>query len=335
MDVSIIIPTKNRSSILEETLHSIYTKQIYNLNNLEVIVINDGEELPVVLSQKYPSVKIIKNTSNGAASARNMGAEVAQNELLLFIDDDILIGEDCIKKHVEIHSRYKRCIVSGTWNYDKTMLELFKSTHFGRYKLINDYKPLAIKEERSISPNLYKTDSLASFNMSILKTDFSILGGFNTHFPFAGCEDQEFTIRAKEIGFLLLLDCSNININNEKDRTDMEKWLVRQFTGIQGYALMCELFPFKKSERLNTENNYIKMSDTTKLKLKKSLKYILAKKIPLNTIKYLTKICEQLNITDSILFKCYNLLCGLYLYKGFQYSLKYNVDQFKRLSHKG
>ncbi|MGP8217429.1 MAG: glycosyltransferase family 2 protein [Bacteroidia bacterium] len=322
MNVSIIIPTKNRASILEEAISHLFTVQKYPLENFEVIVVNDGDLLPGKLLQRYPNVKIIKNNGSGAGNARNTGADIAKNELLLFIDDDMLIGDNCISLHIELHKKFDRALVSGSWVYGQSMINLLVSSPFGRYKLKYDYKSLEGKNENMIAPGIYSTNSLASFNLSIYKKDFWELGGFNVNFPFAGCEDQEFTMRAIAKGYKLLLDANNICINNEKDRIDLNKWLMRQYTGVQGYVLLCDLFPFRKKEVLYYENAPINSGDSLRLKLKKEAKYMLSSNIVLPVILYITRLSEKLKINDSFLFRLYNALCGLYLYKGFRYSCK-------------
>jgi glycosyltransferase involved in cell wall biosynthesis len=321
MKVSIVIPTKNRVGVLEETIAHILTRQNYPQDKLEIIIINDGEEFDDSFRQKYPGVKIQKNKGAGAASARNTGAELATNELLLFIDDDILIAKNCIERHVKLHELYKESIVSGTWKYDDSLVANFKKTAFGRYKLLYDYQPDKI-DKGLVADGVYSIECLASFNLSIIKADFNRIGGFNLKFPFAGCEDQEFTMRAKEIGFALLFDTLNISINNEKDRANLDKWLNRQYTGVQGYVMLCDIFPYKKQEKLYLENAPISKNDSLNLKLKKTGKYWLSINASLILIKGMTRVLEKIGIEDKVLFKLYNTLCGLYLSKGFRYSYK-------------
>ena len=327
MNVSIIVPTRNRNETLEETIAHINHTYSTHLteNKLEIIIVNDGETSLDNLKQRYQNLKILKNERPGAGNARNTGAKLAKNELLLFIDDDILIGTDCIEKHVNGHNTYTRSLISGTWTYNDSIIDKFKSTPFGRYKLENDYTTLKEKRENLVVNSIYTCDSLASFNLSVLKSDFVELGGFDPGFPYAGCEDQELTMRAKEKGFTLLLDISNINIHNEKDRVDMDKWLMRQYTGIQGFVALCNLFPYRKKDALYSENTPINRGDSLGMKLKKAVKFLLAMNLPLSLIKQLTALLESMKASDSLLFKLYNLLCGLYIYKGFRYSYKTEI----------
>ena len=62
MKISILIPTKNRLSILRETLYNIYYVNKLPKEDFEVIVSNDGDDDLSVLSEEFPfeNLKIVK-----------------------------------------------------------------------------------------------------------------------------------------------------------------------------------------------------------------------------------------------------------------------------------
>lgn len=317
MNASIIIPTKNRTKLLEETISAIFDYQVYPFGKFEVIVVNDGNEEPKAIQQKYKDIIVLKNKGSGAACARNTGAETARYDMLLFIDDDMLIPTGCIARHVGLHQKYVNSVISGSWKYADSLVQILKSTPFGRYKLENDYKSIQGEEVNLKEPGIFGSNTLASFNLSILKKDFVELGGYNTNFPYAGCEDQEFTMRALKKGMQLLLDTTNISLHNEKDRADMNKWLMRQYTGVQGYPLLCELFPYRKKELLYIENGLIREGDSRDIQRKKKRKHWLSSQFNLSLIKLFIRILELLKVRDTLLFRFYKGICGLYIYKGF------------------
>lgn len=102
--VSIIIPTFNNRSTIQETLDSVY-KQSYA--NIEVIVVDDGSTdgvMDEVLKYTYekPSHKIISQTNKGPSSARNLGFENSRGEFLVFLDADDTIARTYIEECVNI-----------------------------------------------------------------------------------------------------------------------------------------------------------------------------------------------------------------------------------------
>ena len=324
MEVSIIIPTRNRNLILIETLNSIAKTDAKLINNIEVILVNDGDDelsIPKTIIDQL-NIIIIKSNSKGAAFARNMGAQSSKGKLLLFLDDDILIPEDNIIKHLKVHDTYVNSIVSGIWKYSDEVLRMFQKTSFGKYKVKHDYKSHDGTNGIEISTGIFKVQSLASFNLSISRSVFFDIKGFNEEFLYAGCEDQEFTGRALNAGYNLLLDTNNISFHNEKDRIHIEKWLARQYTGVQGFVLLAELFPQRKQTAMYCENTPIYCKDSLRLKSKKTAKYLLSRTgITWLIIKF-TLIGEKLYVPNFLLFKMYNLLAGIYLYKGFMKSYR-------------
>ena len=90
--VSVIIPTKERESILFDTL----ARLAGALNGVvaEVIVINDSKTSNLVLLKDFDFAIVVDNPGQGVASARNFGASLAKSDLLWFIDDDMWIEKN-------------------------------------------------------------------------------------------------------------------------------------------------------------------------------------------------------------------------------------------------
>ena len=89
--VSVVVPTRDRSQLLEQALEAM-SSQSYA--SLEVIVVDDGSvdgtaEVIRAAAGRDPRIRGIRQPrSSGAAVARNAGAAVARGEFLLFEDDD-------------------------------------------------------------------------------------------------------------------------------------------------------------------------------------------------------------------------------------------------------
>ena len=91
--ISVIIPSFNRFSYLQNSLTSVFN-QTYE--NFEIIIINDGSSEKEYKSYEFPkSVKIIhidkKDTPDWGGSRqplRNIGSSHASGEYLAFLDDD-------------------------------------------------------------------------------------------------------------------------------------------------------------------------------------------------------------------------------------------------------
>lgn len=85
--VSVVIPAHNRLSYLTEALNSVAAQ---TFRDFEVIVIDDGSEEPVAEAAEAHPVqpRVIRQTRQGPAAARNRGIFEAQGEWIAFLDSD-------------------------------------------------------------------------------------------------------------------------------------------------------------------------------------------------------------------------------------------------------
>ncbi len=95
MDISFLIPTKNRPNDLDLNLNSINKLNIINID-YEIIVLDDGSSVNYnKIISKYKFVKYYKNKcSIGISKARNKLAYLAKGKYLIFIDDDVTLDKD-------------------------------------------------------------------------------------------------------------------------------------------------------------------------------------------------------------------------------------------------
>ncbi|AKB71755.1 Glycosyltransferase [Methanosarcina mazei C16] len=122
IEVSIVIPTYNRSSSLKETLESIFA-QTYPVNKYEILVCDDNssdntEEVVKSLMEKTQhNLKYIKIKSKikGPAKVRNAGINQSLGEIIGFTDDDCIVSGNWIETAVENFKKHKNaCGVYGT-----------------------------------------------------------------------------------------------------------------------------------------------------------------------------------------------------------------------------
>jgi glycosyltransferase involved in cell wall biosynthesis len=85
---SVVIPTRNRRSLLARALRSVRTQ---SCAPLEVIVVDDGstdDTLAFLATQA--DVQVARSAGDGPGAARNAGAGLAAGEYLAFLDSDDL-----------------------------------------------------------------------------------------------------------------------------------------------------------------------------------------------------------------------------------------------------
>ena len=101
--LSVIIPSYNSRKWLKKCLESFVCSA---LNDIEVIVVNDGSEdgsenIAVEFVNKYPSSFIFKNKENGGhGSAINEGVKLASGKYIKVIDADDWINTQSLPEFI-------------------------------------------------------------------------------------------------------------------------------------------------------------------------------------------------------------------------------------------
>lgn len=96
--ISIIIPVYNGSKTLASCLKSVYKS---NYRSFECIVVDDNSsDNTLSVAESFGTKVIRSDRQQGAAHARNRGADAAQGDILLFVDADVKIYPDSLDKVV-------------------------------------------------------------------------------------------------------------------------------------------------------------------------------------------------------------------------------------------
>lgn len=89
MLITVVIPTRDRQTVLREALASLAAQEC---TDFEVIVVNDGgtsaDDIVAEWRQTMPIVAIDVPRSQGPPAARNLGIAAARGRFLAFLDDD-------------------------------------------------------------------------------------------------------------------------------------------------------------------------------------------------------------------------------------------------------
>lgn len=100
--VSIVIPTFNGARDLVECLESL--KKV-NYPNIEIIVVDNAstDDTCQILRRDFPYVRIAQNSRNlGFAEPCNIGIRMAQGELILLLDNDVVVDPNFLGELVSV-----------------------------------------------------------------------------------------------------------------------------------------------------------------------------------------------------------------------------------------
>jgi glycosyltransferase involved in cell wall biosynthesis len=123
MNVSVVIPTHNRSKWLRLTLQSVLGQRDVDL---EAIVVDDGstDDTPEVVAEiRDPRVRLVHHDApQGVSASRNHGAREARGEWIAFIDDDDLWAPEKLAQQLEVANAVGRVwAYTGCVNIDDSL----------------------------------------------------------------------------------------------------------------------------------------------------------------------------------------------------------------------
>ncbi|MBU1322617.1 glycosyltransferase family 2 protein, partial [Patescibacteria group bacterium] len=93
-DISVIIPSYNSGRTIKPCLESLIKQSLKS----EIIVVDDGsKDNTKTIVQSFPQIKLLAQTHQGPAKARNLGAKKATGQILVFVDADMEFDQDFLK----------------------------------------------------------------------------------------------------------------------------------------------------------------------------------------------------------------------------------------------
>lgn len=207
MKVSIVIPYYKRRRYIFKALKQL-VNQTFPKDQFEVILVNDGsddltwhdiEALNLEIDIHYFEIE-----NQGAARARNRGAERAKGEILIFLDSEQFVKPDFIEQHIRFFGNLetperalqittRSCVRSGFEN-DLDRMENYVILHDVRHEFFQLFS-YNLANLRCAWHLVY------SHNISLYNQAIKTYGAFDEGFEGWGMEDIEFGYRLQKNGF--------------------------------------------------------------------------------------------------------------------------------------
>ena len=178
--ISVVIPTYNRSVLLERALDSVLAQ---TLPADEIIVVDDGstDNTVSMLKSRYPGVNLITQDNRGVSAARNAGIEAARHDWIALLDSDDVWHQNKLEKQLQglnNSPEYLICHSDETW-----IRNGFRVNQMNKHKKVGGYifqhcLPLCV-----ISPSAVMIHRLL----------FDEVGLFDETLP--ACEDYDLWLR--------------------------------------------------------------------------------------------------------------------------------------------
>ncbi|MEA3228307.1 MAG: glycosyltransferase family A protein [Campylobacterota bacterium] len=112
MQISVVIPTYNRYTVLKRALISVFAQTYLPY---EVIVIDDGStDETSKIQQDFSTIKYYYQNNAGVSSARNLGIQKSSSQWIAFLDSDDEFHTKKLEEQVLFHQENRDVLMSYT-----------------------------------------------------------------------------------------------------------------------------------------------------------------------------------------------------------------------------
>lgn len=322
--VSVIIPTYNRKDLLRETLHSL-AQQTYPRDHFEVIVVDDGstDGTVSIATEVFPFIlRYFWQSNQGDASARNLGAQQSQADILVFLDDDILVEPDYLTYLIREHAKYHNRITAGVVNIRP-----------------EETTPLSLAINSSLAPNFNSVEvaftDVFSNNMSICRDAYFKIGMMQgLDFPGSSmwC-DLDFNYRAYQQGFQFCRSPNAIGWHRDYTVSNLDTHKKRMRTAAYRAVVLFQKYPelLAHVPMFYDKTPIIWDQDPPHLITRKLVRSMTSSRPALWSMEQLASTLEKRYPTSPTLRLLYRYIIGGYIFQGYREGL----NEFGQINNLG
>lgn len=243
MNITVVVPTKNRPGLLIQCLNGLYCQ---SSRGFDVIVCDDNSDYDVAaLVRAHPlgrltDVTVIRNPGTGAGSARDCAAAKASGDVLALLDDDAVPDEHWIAViEREMSSSTEKAITGRILPLQTSLLSRCRQSRY-------EARQRAAVATRDV-------DFMAGGNSAIGRSTFLELGGFDAKFLMM--HDAELSQRMKARGIPCLY-VADLVIHHMHVKTAIEPFQNAFNSGRFRWAL-AKNYPDRKLRPLREWNSIV------------------------------------------------------------------------------
>jgi len=240
LTVSVVIPVHNAEKHFAASLQSITTS---TYRSFELIVVDDASnDRSAEIAESYGATVVRRDSQGGPAAARNQGAGVAQGDILLFLDSDVMVKPDTLGKIVQVFQNPAVSAVFGSYDDDPAENDfLSQYRNLFHHFVHQNSKPEAVTFWAGCG--------------AVRREAFLAMGGFDAEkYQEPSVEDIELGYRLHRQGYRILLE-KGIQVKH------LKKWT---FYSILRTDIFCRALPWARlmlEQREITRDLNLKSSD--------------------------------------------------------------------------
>ncbi len=233
---SVIVPAYNAADTIGACLDAL-ARQTVPTGSYEVIVVDDGSTDGTAEVAREHGAIVISQPNAGPAAARNRGAEAARGEILLFTDADCEPTPGWIAAFARAFDANPDAVGA-------------KGTYLSRQReIVARFTQMEYEERYARMEGRDRIDFVDTYSAAYRRDTFLDAGGFDTTFPTASVEDQDFSFRVARLGRRMIY-VPEARVYHRHNRTVGAYWKRKFYIGYWK-ALVTRRFP----ERLVSDSH--------------------------------------------------------------------------------
>jgi glycosyltransferase involved in cell wall biosynthesis len=199
MSISVIIPTYNRSALLDRCIRSLIAAAV---PALEIIVVDDGgtDDTEALLTATYPQVRYVRQVNSGPAAARNLGFSLSTGRYVAFIDSDdewVAGGVRRLAEQLDANAEVDVLFADASMGNRESGFVSFVQTYGGEEFSRLPHEPrsgLRVFQRRPLLLQLSTRNVMFLGSMLFRREAFARLGGFDS--ALCGAADWDIFMKA-------------------------------------------------------------------------------------------------------------------------------------------
>lgn len=195
---ALVIPAYNRAHLICETIESaLAQKKPFT----EIIVVDDGstDNTSDVLARFGDAITVIRTENKGVQAARNLGIRTAQSDYVTLCDSDDLLDANFLAVFSDWLSAHPACgvLYSNFVSFNETAVfpDRFSCAPPGLYPDLKTEDGV-LEAIPDLIRKIIQYQILFVTGLTLKRSVFDLIGGYDVAFNRVGAEDFEFTLRA-------------------------------------------------------------------------------------------------------------------------------------------
>ncbi len=185
--VTVVIPAYQAEATIDRCLDAL-AHQTLPRGSYEVVVVDDGSsDNTQTRAKAHAGVSLVTQPHAGPAMARNHGVKHARGEIVLFTDSDCEPTVDWLARMV---APFRDKGITGVKGVYRTRQK----------EIVARFVQIEYEEKYDRMAGEAYIDFVDTYSAGYRRVVFLANGGFDTSFPYASVEDQEFSFRLARQG---------------------------------------------------------------------------------------------------------------------------------------